>query len=83
MWLHAHVFCTKTAANPSAQIPGHHRYDLLAGLQAVRLQEVSPTTAASTLEALATLKHLRSLDMPCARLHDRTIARLTCRSVIA
>ena len=53
-----------TSASPSAHRPGQHRCNLLAGLQAVRLQELPPTTEASTLEALAALKHLRSVDMP-------------------
>jgi hypothetical protein len=66
--LHNVVTCTcvlhGTAACPSAQKPGHHRCELPAGLQHVRLQALQPDTAASTLEALTTLEHLRSLDMP-------------------
>ena len=37
---------------------------ILAGLQTVVLQQLGPDAAPSTLEALATLEHLQSLDMP-------------------
>jgi hypothetical protein len=38
--------------------------NILAGLHTVTLQQLGPDTAPSTLEALATLEHLRSLDTP-------------------
>jgi hypothetical protein len=38
--------------------------NILAGLQTVVLQQLEPDAAPSTLEALATLKHVRNLDAP-------------------
>jgi hypothetical protein len=65
--------CTKAAAhhaNCVEEILCFSRHQpaeftsVLAGLTAVRLLQIHPDTGVATLEALGTLKHLRTLDMP-------------------
>lgn len=63
--LHRHMHAAQSASDGRPRRAGQAAPDCnIAGLQTIKLQQLHPHATVATVEALATLQSLRTLDMP-------------------